>query len=293
MAVQQLLLATGTAKSAVFRSIRFSDKIEVTCGNTTTTLLYEQIAFIEENNDCFCLWVNGKVFLVIYKNAFETGDAESFRAFILAKCAESHPLLTKSQFNSPHFRRILPFVILFTALILLLPCWILANLQAQDMADLAQETAIPEKYNTAPEQGVPIQKIISYWWEDRIDTVETVTHQGWAVVFGAEDFEGIYYIHAMVLKETDNGYRYVKSGNYAVAEIIDCNQQSDILFESPPSLFGLSDEPGNESPTLTYGVAYADFWDKDVSDTQKQKYTVRPFQYGDTKMVLYYRLVGK
>lgn len=103
-----------------FRSLRFGYKIEVACANTTVTFLYAQVAFIEENDDCFCLWINGKAFLPIYKNAFETGDAESFRTFIVEKCTESHPLLTKKQFNRPHFRRILPLIILMAVVLSLL-----------------------------------------------------------------------------------------------------------------------------------------------------------------------------
>lgn len=107
-------------QAQLFRTIRFGDSIEVICGNTVTSYLYEQIPYVEENDNCFCLWINGTAFLAVYKNAFEMGDTESFRTFILDKCSRSQPLITKSQFNQGFLKRHWARVITLAVLVFLL-----------------------------------------------------------------------------------------------------------------------------------------------------------------------------
>ena len=107
------------------QTLCFGDTIEVISNNSVTAYTYNQINFIDENNDCFILWLNSALLLMVYKNAFELGDANSFRDFIKEKTAGS--LWTKKQLNRIGLKKQLPRIVLLAILVVCIPLFIFIN----------------------------------------------------------------------------------------------------------------------------------------------------------------------
>ena len=91
---------TGEAKW--IQTICFGEDIKIKNGNTTTTYFYDKIRFVDENDECFYLFISTGSRLsifYIYKNSFSVGSAEEFSAFIKEKATEQEPLWTKRELN--------------------------------------------------------------------------------------------------------------------------------------------------------------------------------------------------
>ena len=116
-----------SGQSEIIQTLRFGEKIEVASGNSVTTYTYDQVKFIDENDDCFCLWVNNAQLLMIYKNAFKIGNADLFREFIFEKCKENKSLWTKKHLNHVVFKKQIPRIILLLLLVALITIYIFGN----------------------------------------------------------------------------------------------------------------------------------------------------------------------
>jgi hypothetical protein len=103
--------------------LQFGEKIEAASGNTVTTFTYDQINYIDENEDCFFLWLNVSTTLIVYKNAFVVGDADLFRAFIYEKCMEYKSLWTKKKHNHTSIKKQIPRIII----LVILSCFVLLS----------------------------------------------------------------------------------------------------------------------------------------------------------------------
>ena len=110
------------------RTVIFGDGIEVQSGNTTIIHTYDNIRFIVENEEHFCLFVGINSMIVIYKNAFTVGNADAFSAFINEKCSAQEPLWTKSELNKRITKKRFPKIIymFILTIVLLLYFWSVA-----------------------------------------------------------------------------------------------------------------------------------------------------------------------
>jgi hypothetical protein len=101
-----------TGNPAWIQTVRFGEKIETESGNAIASYGYDRLRYIEENDECFYLWIGSVFIMVLHKNAFTIGNQNEFLAFINEKCADYEPLWTKKQLNFILFKKRLLFIIL-------------------------------------------------------------------------------------------------------------------------------------------------------------------------------------
>ena len=106
-----------TGETKWIQTARFGEDVEIKNGNTVTTYSYDKIRFIDENDECFCLFFDmGSRILPVYKNSFAVGSADEFFAFIKGKCTEKEPLWTKRELNKQVLKKIRLQIAIFIAL---------------------------------------------------------------------------------------------------------------------------------------------------------------------------------
>lgn len=244
-----------TGESKWFQIIQFGENIEVQSGNSIVKYSYGRIRFIEENDTCFCLWINTNIMLTIYKDSFSVGNANEFCTFIEEKCSEQEPLWTKRELNKRILKKSLP-----PSIVLIIMPLITLFLHFMPLS------------NT-------ISQVTNTYWENRIETIASVELSNGAVAFGTD---GADEIHAMLLLKSGNNYNYVSAHSYSITSIDNYNRASDTLFQS---------EEFSYSATIVYGVADMDWWNDNITEFEKKEYMTSSFQCGETSFVLYYRFV--
>jgi len=254
---KQFSLLSG--KTTWIQTICFGESLEIKSGNSSSAYSYDQIRFIDENEECFYLWLGAKFFLIVYKNAFSAGNADEFAAFIGEKCSEKEPLWEKRELNKRMSKKVWPRVIL----------WVLL---ATMMVFLLWPTVFSP--NT-------IERAAKSYWRDEVRLITTVDLPNGAVAFGTDGADGI---HAMLLRRSGNRYYHVKAHSYSITDLDEYNREYNRLVESDKNVLAFS-----YKATIVYGVADAKWWADSVNDADKQKYTAETFRCGDTDFVLYYR----
>ena len=247
------------------RTIQFGDKLTVTTGNSTFTYSYNQIRFIDEADECFRLWIGSALAtIVVYKNSFSVGEADTFSEFIKEKCVESGPLWSKRELNKQVLKKIMPRMILIACIViyLLIYVWMSAF-----------------HPNT-------IAQVVSRHWNNEIQVICSEELPNGAVAFGTD---GVDRIYGMLFGRRGNHYNYGNAHSYSITGIDDNNRAGGRIFESQEDLLTYADGEG----MVVYGVANTEWWNNAVAESEKQKYTTFRFQCAGVDYVLYYRVISR
>ena len=116
--VQSKRFSQVTGEAKWIQTICFGENIEIKNGNTTTTYSYYKIRFIDENDECFYLFISIGLRLSIfhiYKNSFSVGNADEFSAFIKEQCTKQEPFWTKRELNKRVRKKLRPLIALWIA----------------------------------------------------------------------------------------------------------------------------------------------------------------------------------
>ncbi|MDR1821967.1 MAG: YcxB family protein [Oscillospiraceae bacterium] len=104
----------------LFASTTFGESVETKAGSISLKLAYDQIWFIDENDEAFMLWLQDLSMIYVQKNAFTVGDEAAFSDFIFKKAAEAEPLLTKQQLNRAVLKKSMRQIVVLAIITLLL-----------------------------------------------------------------------------------------------------------------------------------------------------------------------------
>jgi len=241
-------------------TVCFGEEIVVKSGNSVTTYSYDKIRFIDENEECFYLWVGTNFSIVIYKSKFSVGRVDEFRTFIDEKSSEQEPLWKKRELNKKVLKKLLPRVIALIVAVFatLLYIWFFF--------------LVP---NT-------VSQVVKNQWGNNIHMITVEELPNGAVAFGTD---GADSIHAMLLRKSANHYYYIKAHSYSITSIDSYNKGRELLFESKEEALSFS----YTKEAIVYGVANFEWWNKNVPESEKRNYTVVSFQCGEVEFVLYYR----
>ncbi|MDR1674325.1 MAG: YcxB family protein [Oscillospiraceae bacterium] len=109
---------------------RFGEKIELQqSNNITVTYKYSQIRLIEEDEDCFLLYIGIETIMYVYKKGFTAGNADDFRNFIYAKLNTGTPdekitLWSEREFKNKVRKKNLPKKIVMSAILIGAVLWL-------------------------------------------------------------------------------------------------------------------------------------------------------------------------
>lgn len=258
-----------TGSSVWNQAIRFGEKIEVESGNSVSTYSYEQIRYVEENNDCFYLWLGVGVIIILYKNAFTSGDASDFSSYIIDKCSESMPLWTKRERNGELLKKQLPAVIILAVIVIGLPLYFCTVVVSSRRASGYES----------------VSEAVKTQWSVSAQRIAEVEVQEGVVVFCSDEQEE--RVKAMLLKESDGRYHYITAHSYSIRDLTDYNDRAKYPFETDEETLAFA----SGKATVVYGVASKEWWN--FAESQRQRYAVIPFSCGNKDYYLYYRIVDK
>ena len=247
----------------IFRTCRFrQDGFEIIEKIITVSFSYDQILCVNENEKYFYLWF-GKGYSVVNKDTFTIGNSDDFGLFIRIKCSEKQPLLTLRQHSLHCLKKDrIPIIIFsFIGICYLWASWWLMLTQNQG----------------------PLERVIAtYQTRHNVQIIASEELPGGAVVFGVEEVDTIF---ASLYRKSGNRYVKVHSHNYSITGLVNWTNSNNELFESSDELLTFFAGEWN----IVFGVVDFRWWNNNLSEAEKSKYTTVEFWRGTRNLVLYYR----
>ena len=261
-----------TGESTWIFTAKFSDKI-YTKGRQTLTTAYEDIYYIEEDDEVISLWSDA-VIIFLRKAFFTIGTAEDFLTFIKQKCNEKKPLLTLNQAEKRFRKPRIPYMAIVIVITLGFFAYFATVVTTSWFAFLTSSESTADD---------PLTRAIERQWEDDVSVIATVEVDGGVAVFGTNGKDTLY---TMLLSVSRSGnYNYAKGYSESITLWIEYNEYYNVLQESSAEWFAFS-----HAPTIVFGIAKADWWDTNTWITSsKEKYTAERFTNENVDFILYYR----
>ena len=246
-----------------FRTHRFrQDGFETIEDSITLNFSYDQVRCVHENEKYFYLWLGAK-YIVVNKDTFTIGNSDDFGLFIRIKCSEKQPLLTLRQhiLQSLKKGRIPIIIFSFFGIFYLWASWWLMLTQNQG----------------------PLERVLAtYQTRHNVQIIASEELPGGAVVFGVEEVDTIF---ASLYRKSRNRYVKVHSHSYSITGLVNWTNSNNELFESSDELLTFVAGEWN----IVFGVVDFRWWNNNLSEAEKSKYTTIEFWRGTRNLVLYYR----